>query len=513
MNPRRAVTVACAGLLLLAACTGSESVEPVFRPSIEWVECPSDVEIQMLTRHRCGYLTVLQDRSEPGGARARLFLTEVYPAGSTPPASHVGSGFESDLGRVTGLGDTGAGATRVNSIVYSLSGRGLGLSEPSLACPEVDEVDAQVAAAPSGDPEVLAEFTDAVGACGARLESEGVDLADFRAEVVAADMDDLRVALGIDRWYFLNSYGTNARYLFEYLRAFPDHVRAAWMDSPQFPQVDEISGGVSGTRYALDELFRACERVTACARAYPGLEAMWKSALDRLARTPLEGSVRDPAGARLDVSVDDATLLRAARSALGGDGTADLSHLPAIIAAAARGRLTDELAEIVVRGTTFCAGYHPLCAPSEEFSLGNYLSVLCGDEAPFIEPATVSTAAAGDPSYEQVFVDHPFLAACDAWGVPSSGPTVHEPVSTDVPLLILPGQFDSFSPPPVATTASETFSTAWVVEVPWQTHNTLGFSDCPIEIRNAWIIEPTSPPGTACLKDMPAIEFSASGSG
>ena len=87
--------------------------------------------------------------------------------------------------------------------------------------------------------------------------------------------------------------------------------------------------------------------------------------------------------------------------------------------------------------------------------------------------------------------------------MPPAGPTIHQPVHTDVPQLLFSGQFDSFSPFPAVEVAVKTFGNAWVLEIPGQTHNALGFSDCPIGIRNEWIRSPTSPPtATTCLKDM-----------
>lgn len=504
---RRLLALALVGTSVLAACTGAE--DATFRPSIDWVTCPDDIEIQMLTRHRCGFLTVLQDRTEPEGLRLRLFVTEVYPAGATPPASHVGSGFHSDLGRVTGQGDTGAGATRVESVVYTMSLRGLAPSEPSLACPEADQLDDRAIGTTADDEELRGAFVDAVSACRERLVGDGIDPADFGVEAVAADMDDLRTALGIERWYFLNSYGTSARYLFEYLRKFPDRVRAAWLDSPQFPHMDEITTGVRGTRVALTELFESCAADPACANAYPDLDRTWGRALERLAEQPQRVRVTEPLGDELEVLVDDAALLRGVRAALGGDGPSELEAVPATIADAARGRISDRLASTLVRGPVFCAGYQPLCTDSEPFSLGNYLTVLCRDELPFLDRSAIEAEVAGEPAFERVFLSSPFVAACDAWDVPPADGTTAEPVSTDVPLLILPGQFDSYSPPSVAASTTDTLGTSWVVAVPGQTHNTLGFHDCPIEIRNAWNLDPVSAPEDGCLASMPAVDFAA----
>ena len=52
-------------VLLLASCT--ESSEPEFRPTFQQGPCPDDVTHVVLTPVTCGFLTVPENRSEPGG--------------------------------------------------------------------------------------------------------------------------------------------------------------------------------------------------------------------------------------------------------------------------------------------------------------------------------------------------------------------------------------------------------------------------------------------------------------
>jgi pimeloyl-ACP methyl ester carboxylesterase len=343
-----------------------------------------------------------------------------------------------------------------------------------------------------------------VKACRERLAREGVDPARYDLENAARDTEDLRIALEVDRWAYLNSYGTSSRYLFEYLRAFPDRAQAAYLDSPQFPHIDEVTAGVKATRHALDQLFTACAADKACAKAYPDLATLWARAIHRLKRQPLKGTA----------TLDAAKLLRATRFALGGDGPKqprlNLTLLPATIATAAKGRISGPLAAAMEESPLYCPGYRPLCVGvgDQGFSLGAYLTVLCRDQAPFIDSAARSTAVGNDPAFREVVDDHPYLAACEVWGVAPASPVVARPVHTEVPLLLLIGQFDSYSSAGEARDVAASLPRAWVVQVPGHTHNTLGFSDCPIGIRNAWAQDPTSAPqDTTCLHQL-RVSFS-----
>jgi pimeloyl-ACP methyl ester carboxylesterase len=483
--------------LVLIGCTGiSRSKEP-FHPTLEWGTCPADVEIQFISRHRCGWFSVLADRSEPEGTTLRLFVTETWPVGITAPP-YAGSGIEPALGGTASYTQKAIGATRLGRIGYSLERRGTGHSEPSLACPESDRVKDGAA----GGASLLSDFLDAVGACHDRLVAAGVDLADYDVQASVQDLEEFRVALGLDQWWNLGSVGSGSLFLFEYLREFPTSVRAAYLDTPQFPELDEVTGGIDGARYALDQVFAACRADARCNTAFPDLEASWSRALRNVAAHPLHGSFHAQSGRRIQVSIDAATLLRAARFTLGGDGPENLLGLPAMISAAAAGRITPELGSIVANDPVFCAGYLPNCNPGGAFNLGDYLSVFCRDEAPFVDQTTVAAAIGADPAYRAVFTEDPYLAACKVWDVPPADPEVHARVRTSVPLLILTGQFDSFSPLPVASSAATTLEHALVLDIPGQTHNVLGFSDCPIDIRNAWVRDPMSTPDSNCLRAM-----------
>ena len=75
------------------------------------------------------------------------------------------------------------------------------------------------------------------------------------------------------------SYGTQSRVLFRYLDDFPGRLEAAWLDSPWFPDTDDLTGGALGTRSALAELFAACSADHRCESRYPRLERAWDRAL------------------------------------------------------------------------------------------------------------------------------------------------------------------------------------------------------------------------------------------
>ena len=205
------------------------------------------------------------------------------------------------------------------------------------------------------------------------------------------------------------------------------------------------------------------------------------------------------------MDIDGATFLRAVRFALGRADREDLMGLPAIISAAARGRISAELESIVGNEPAVCLGYRPVCR--SDSSLGAYLSVFCPESSSSADPVQASPRAASDP-YQALLAANPYVAACALWRVDAAGADANVAMPTNVPILIMTGQFDAFSALPVASEAAKGFDHAFVLEIPTQAHNVLGASDCPIGIRNAWVRDPTSSPDITCLKGMPPIRFS-----
>ncbi len=77
----RSALVAVA-VALLAACTVGRSAE-FSLPTFTFVQCPQDVQLQLLVRHSCAYLMVPQDRSQPHGRTLKLFVVKIPPPCAT----------------------------------------------------------------------------------------------------------------------------------------------------------------------------------------------------------------------------------------------------------------------------------------------------------------------------------------------------------------------------------------------------------------------------------------------
>jgi pimeloyl-ACP methyl ester carboxylesterase len=155
--------------------------------------------------------------------------------------------------------------------VIVLDQRGTGSSIPKLTCPEfvaaVQEVQ-QKMLSDEGSTKVIAA---AMRACHERLTDRGIDLAAYTNAEIAADVEDLRRALGIAKWNLFGwSYG--ARVALTVMRDYPNGVRSAVRDSVYPPQANQLSEFAANTQATFDALFARCRADAKCDQAYPDVE-------------------------------------------------------------------------------------------------------------------------------------------------------------------------------------------------------------------------------------------------
>jgi pimeloyl-ACP methyl ester carboxylesterase len=488
-----------------------------FQPTFESVPCPPGVTAEEGTKVSCGYLTALENRASPNGRTIRLFVTKAEPLeGNLPsdPMLQIGSvPAGRDLGWAATTRGVGAIAGRVNFI---LDVRGTGYSEPNLSCPEIERLTDPSAGITLGTPEMQTAFLQAVQACHDRLTSSGVDLPSYNLAEMAADAEDLRVALGIDEWNLI-TYGTTSSIAFEIMRQYPEHIRSVSFDSPMPPQVDRFTQAVVGTEWAFGQVVRACNAIPSCHRAYPHLRVAWREALRHLHAHP--SSILDE---DLKIVVDDATAVRQLRNklALGGHFIfapleSDIREFPlAVYDLMRHGWVNGEPAGRDVGWASappFDVGVDiqwwpgPAFFPPAQLSHGTMYSYLCHDEVPFIDQAALAEAAGSRPWYVEAYVQSPYPEICEHWNVGQAATDPHQPLTSDIPTLMLVGRFDPFSPLPLVKDTATRLSNSSIVKVA-AGRNVLD-NDCTIGIRNAFVDHPGSPPDTSCVGDLPGIRF------
>ncbi|MCA9906963.1 MAG: alpha/beta fold hydrolase, partial [Anaerolineae bacterium] len=186
--------------------------------------------------------------------------------------------------------------------------RGTGYSEPSLACPESEELMLSTLDEDLDSEQSKGLLLQMVTACHDRLRGEGIDLAAYNSRENAADVDDLRRALGYDQWDLYGiSYGT--RLAQTVMRDFPDGVRSVVLDSTYPLSADLTVDTIANMDRAFDTFFAGCAANAACSEAYPDLENRFFALADTLNATPILVPVLHVfTGQQLEALVDGDTM-------------------------------------------------------------------------------------------------------------------------------------------------------------------------------------------------------------
>jgi pimeloyl-ACP methyl ester carboxylesterase len=193
----------------------------------------------------------------PGGPSILIWVASIKTSVQNPPPDPVVV-VGDDLGRHSDSSGAQPLPQRTGRNVLNVDLRGVGNSKPSLNCPEVQGLATTLAGLRPSDPKTTTDFLGVVKECRARLVSQGWDLGAFNITEAAEDMEDFRQALGIGRWD-LRALGYTSRVAFEEMRLFPDGIRAAWFDSPEYPQEDYLAEAAAGTKGALQTLTSVCD--------------------------------------------------------------------------------------------------------------------------------------------------------------------------------------------------------------------------------------------------------------
>jgi pimeloyl-ACP methyl ester carboxylesterase len=487
-----------------ATPVGTPSPGPRFEPG----PCPFPVGRQPI---ECGSLTVPEDRAKPDGRAIRLAVAIVRSRSDEPApdplvflAGGPGGPVLSFLGWPGALVPFGPFLAERDVVIFDQ--RGVGVSEPSLDCPEVDAIRDAYFAAESGEESGTLEAA-AVAACRERLAGLGIDLAAYTTAANAADVDDLRRALGYEQVNLLGvSYGT--RLALTVLRDHPAGVRSVILDSTLPPQVDAAVEVLTNFDRALGELFAACNADRTCSASYPGLEAAFWDVVGRLDASPVTvdawlpdsfGPEGPQGGREHEVVVAGDGLLSVVFQALYVHNLIVL--LPRLIDQLGEGR-TDTLRFLL-------EGLVPQYGLGTE---GAFYSIQCADEAAF---TTAEAAAAEELAYPRLrglvrsstFAGEGFLAACAGWGAATAAPIEDEAVVSDVPTLVLAGQFDPITPPSAGRLALQTLANGSFFEYPGIGHGAVGSHWCPADMAVAFLDDPTVVPDAACMAAMGGADF------
>jgi pimeloyl-ACP methyl ester carboxylesterase len=519
-------TVAILFCLVIGACTSQSglptnsaaqiatttpNIQPTDTPKIQPTDTPkpTDTSTPAVPRfertkcrffpHRisnveCGDLYVLENRKQNDGREIRLHVAIAKSSSKDPkpeplivlsggPGSFSLQWFTSNLRRFVD--------TLKHRDVIFFDPRGVGFSEPSLDCPEVMENFHEILGREHSSEEWVNTIVEANLACQERLLAAGIDLSAYNSAEMAADVNDLRAALGYEK---VNLYGVSygTRTALTVMRDYPVILNTVVLDSVVPLEKDLLGLDFISVEQALNLVFERCAADSSCNDVYPDLKIAFKELIDQLDANPITVKVTHLVTYRVyDVWVDDSILGASVYEALYNYET--IIYLPKLIYETLEGE--EEKYETLATSLEIYLFY------GDYSSEGMRYGVLCSDEGTFtsLESARKNITSANSAIAEYINKDLEMIySTCDFWGAKIADPIENQPVYSDIPTLVLAGEYDPVTPPSFGRLVADTLENAFYVEFPGLGHYVFADSSCARDIVAEFFEAPNTRPDSSC---------------
>src|SRR5262249_51446643 len=154
------------------------------------------------------------------------------------------------------------------------------------ACKETTALDYRTLDKNLSPQQEAALSVQAARQCRSRLAASGINLNAYTTLANAADVADLRPALGYPALNLYSvSYGT--RVALTAMRPNPQVIRSVILDSVEPPGVNAVTSPLFSAARAFGVLFAGCAKDPACNAAYPQLQQTFYRVVHRLDAAPV----------------------------------------------------------------------------------------------------------------------------------------------------------------------------------------------------------------------------------
>jgi pimeloyl-ACP methyl ester carboxylesterase len=496
-GPRRPVALAATALAVLTAGLASALAATQAGgavPASHFVRaaCPEQLP-PSVHGARCGYLIVPENRAT-GSAKTIRLAVAVIPAkhrhpGATPVVFLTGGPGGNGIGDTDGLIE--AGLNRDRKLVV-LSQRGTYSTSSQLVCPSIDNYRARSVGRRFLSAANLRGLARAAATCRTQLRRRGIDVAAYNTTQNAADVADLRTALGIKRWDVVShSYGTDLA--LTYMRRYPAGIRSVVLDGTVPPSVAGLGWTWSSFRESFDNILAACRAQRSCRARYPHTGRTFTRLVNRLEAHPIVTRVKNPVGAgRLRVNLDGGVLV---------NWLTRQSHfaptVPSEIDELANGhprRIAEDWADARVSPP----------AHRGHFAHGLSYSVWCSEWVPYeSRRQELRKARQAFPGFPRSVLEQaPQLTnlrgICRSWKVPAASRSIRRVTHSAIPTLAVTGTFDAQTGAQWGAFAARTLTHSTVVEVPGVAHAAY-FNPCAARVTRSFLRHPRAP-DTRCVR-------------
>ena len=450
---------------------------------------------------QCGWLTVPEEYDVPDSGEIRLAVAIIKSHADNPASDPLfmlqGGPGGSTIYTYLQLIPLNPRLRQLDRDIVLFDQRGTRFSEPSLFCQETYDLGIELLDDDISREESSRRYFEALDACHDRLVREGVNLSAYDSLENARDVESLRLALGYDQ---INLYGVSYGSLLalHVLRDYPQGLRSVIIDSVVPTQTNFLIHAPQTVNDAVEKVFTSCAADADCNKAYPNLKEVFYEQVDRLNENKEPIQLFDyETSQRYPALLDGDTVIAMVTQMLYQTDLIPL--IPRVIYQVRAGDydFTEELLSLLVF--------------DKSLNYGMYYSVLCAEDADYTV-ADVDLSGL-PPQMEVAMASEPeeFLDTCaNSWVVDALPASVDDPVSSDLPVLVLSGGFDPVTPPAYGAQAAESLPNSYSFVFPYGGHGAVSSGECQENIFLQFLAEPSQKPDGACIAEQ-KLEFSTPG--
>ena len=447
---------------------------------------------------KCGYAIVPELHSQPNNGKTVKLPVAVFKSQSATPAPEpivfLEGGPGGPIQSIIDLmeGDLLTAFNAKNDVIL-YDQRGAGLAQPSLACPEFLAQDLADATTVLTSQESADHTITPAVKCHDRLVSQGVNLSAYNSSESAADINDIRALLSYQKVILYgSSYGTLLAQTT--MRLFPQIVKSVVLDSVVPPSFNVNITGIATISRSFNLLFAACAADTTCNTKYPDLKNVFSKTVAKLNATPVTVQITDPnTNQKVDAKATGDKLISSMIILLYESDAYPL--FPQFIYAINNGNYN-------ILGPLLSI---PL-AEEKDISYGMYFSVECSEDWAFSTPADAKAAekdALPELAKDNDIAVQASFTLCQKWNVKKADAAQHALIKSDIPTLVLEGQFDPVTPPSYGQVVAQNLSKSFYVEFPYQGHSqAVPGNPCSLAILSGFFANPTAKPDSSCTSQL-----------
>ena len=444
---------------------------------------------------RCGYLVVPENRDYPDSRTLRLAVAVLKSLSETPEPDPLvliagGPGGPSVKFSMARLDSAFWTRFRKKRDLVFFDQRGAGYSEPHFC----ESMEFAVYTSTFRGLSALDRqrfVVEAVKSCRDAMLDHGIDFSTYNSTTIAQDLADLRKALGYASWNLLGvSYGT--RVALTAMRDKPEAIRGVILDSA-WPMNAPLADDKQRLMRSLNLAFDQCAANAECEAAFPTLAQDFFAVLGDFEANPMSLDLGDAGRFPDGRLVVDGNLL--AFGIFQGFYSRDFIPVFPLL-----------VRELEARNSNVLTALADALA-REPVGSGLAYAVNCYEWTTRVTPGMIDTDSSRHPELDvwQAYADQREI--CEAWHDRRAMESEYRAVHSDIPTLIIAGEFDPITPPAYGQLVLASLARGAYIEVPGAGHGASPYNDCTQGILESFLDNPGSQLEVGCIGEITPVEF------